>query len=186
MVLNNAKLSTWENNIITGHRKGYPGGVKEHDLSALTLRPARPEDGPELNRVCYPHYSAAEMTRSLATSFMQAQKNLGIRLVAELEKQIVGCGQVISWRANAEIADVVVAARHRNKGIGRLLIQRLIKEANLLGYPTVEIGVEAANEIALALYQKVGFIYQRTVSVTWQGKESVYIYLERKLTQGLI
>jgi len=117
---------------------------------------------------------------------MQAKNRLGIRLVAELDKQIVGCGQLISWRANAEIADLVVAAQHRNRGIGRVLIQELLKKARTLGYPIVEIGVEAANEIALTLYQKTGFVYQRTVSVTWQGKESVYIYLERKLHQGLI
>jgi len=124
------------------------------------------------------------MQQALNFSLNQAETRRGLRLVAEVDQQIVACGQLLKWMDGAEIADVVVAEPCRGRGIGQLLVQALLSEAATLGYPAVEIGVEAGNEIALCLYQKLGFIHRRTVTVTWQGRESVYIYLKQSLNGG--
>jgi len=154
------------------------GAICNRDL--LHLRPARPDDGPALHRICYPHYAPEEMERTLAASLKQAERGRGLRLVAEWEEQIAGCGQLLSWGRGAEIADLVVVPRYRGRGIGRELVEALLEEARRLGIPAVEIGVRPGNQRALALYQRLGFVYQRKIHLTLNKKRMAFVYLEHK------
>lgn len=147
----------------------------------VALRPARLDDGPQLCQACYPHYTPAEMERALNDSLTQAKAGRGLRLVAEHEGAIVGCGQLRRWQEGAEIADLVVAGPYRGRGIGRQLIEALLQEARSLGVPTVEIGAEAGNRRALALYRRLGFVYQRAVRVALNGDPLTLIYLNREI-----
>jgi ribosomal protein S18 acetylase RimI-like enzyme len=145
------------------------------------LRPARLDDGPQLRKVCYPYYTPEEMERALNASLVQAEAGRGLRLVAECEGAIVGCGQLWSWHRGAEIADLVVAVPFRGQGIGRRLIEALLQEARSLGVPAVEIGVEADNRGALGLYRRLGFVYRRTIRVVLNGGPLTLIYLKREM-----
>ena len=146
----------------------------------VTLRPARPDDGPQLNRVCFPRYSPREMEGALAASLSQAKAGRGVRLVARRNGEIVGSGQLVSWSQRGEIADLFVTPSCRGQGIGRALIEALLARASDLGLSKVEIGVQVDNQRALALYQRLGFTYQRTVDLTLNGTRSTIIYLERE------
>lgn len=146
----------------------------------VKLRPARPDDGPILNRICYPHYAPDEMERALAASLRQAETGRGMRLVAEQDGQIVGSGQLSSWFQGAEIADLIVTPSHRGQGIGQALIEALLEKARTLNLPAVEIGVQAGNQRALTLYQRLGFTYRRTVYLALNGTRSAFIYLEHE------
>jgi ribosomal protein S18 acetylase RimI-like enzyme len=146
----------------------------------VKLRPAQPDDGPSLNRICYPHYAPDEMEQALLASLRQAKTERGIRLVAEQDGQIVGSGQLSSWAQGAEIADLIVIPSHRGQGIGQALIEALLEKARALGLPAVEIGVQAGNQRALALYQRLGFTYRRTAYLTLNGNQSAFVYLEQK------
>jgi ribosomal-protein-alanine N-acetyltransferase len=147
----------------------------------VEVRPARLDDGPQLRQVCYPHYAPDEMERALSASLAQAADGRGLRLVAEREGQIVGCGQLRAWHRGTEIVDLVVATPFRGQGIGRRLIEALLEEADSLGVPAVEIGVEADNRRALALYRRLGFAYRRTVRLALDGSQLTLIYLEREM-----
>jgi ribosomal protein S18 acetylase RimI-like enzyme len=147
----------------------------------VEVRPARLYDGPQLCQVCYPHYTLEEMQQALSASLTQAAAGRGLRLVAEREGQIVGCGQLSAWHRGTEITDLVVAAPFRGQGIGRTLIEALLQEARSLGLPAVEIGVEADNRRALDLYRRLGFVYRRTVRLALDGSPLTLIYLEREM-----
>jgi ribosomal protein S18 acetylase RimI-like enzyme len=147
----------------------------------VELRPARLDDGPQLRQVCYPHCAPDEMERALKVSQTRAATGRGLRLVAERDGQIVGCGQLWAWHRGAEIADLVVAAPFRGQGIGRKLIEALLQEARSLGVVAVEIGVEADNRRALALYRRLGFVYRRTIWLTLNGSPLALIYLKREM-----
>jgi ribosomal protein S18 acetylase RimI-like enzyme len=121
------------------------------------------------------------MERALNDSLTQAKAGRGLRLVAECEGAIVGCGQLRRWQRGAEIADLVVAGPFRGRGIGRRLIEALLQEARSLGVPRVEIGVEADNGRALALYRRLGFVYQRTLRVVLNGDPLTLVYLNREI-----
>jgi L-amino acid N-acyltransferase YncA len=52
---------------------------------------------------------------------------------------------------------VYVAPAYRGKGIGRLIVQALIAEAQQMGKHVVVAGVEKSNEASLCLHRSLGF-----------------------------
>ncbi len=122
------------------------------------------------------------MEQVLAASLARTERGDGLRLIAEWDGEVVGCGQLVGWFHNqCEVADLVVTPSFRRRGIGRALIQALKAEAARLGYAAVEIGVQADNRRALALYQQLGFAYQRTVQWKVDGRPVALLYLRCKV-----
>ncbi|MGH8708873.1 MAG: GNAT family acetyltransferase, partial [Burkholderiales bacterium] len=58
---------------------------------------------------------------------------------------------------------LAVAERHRGKGYGRLLMQRIEKELEALGCPKVNIQIRAANAAVVAFYEKLGYARDETL-----------------------
>jgi phosphinothricin acetyltransferase len=52
---------------------------------------------------------------------------------------------------------VYVDARHRGKGVGRLLLQATIAEAEQQGYHVLVGGIDAANLVSIRLHESLGF-----------------------------
>lgn len=94
-------------------------------------------------------------------------------IVAEAAGAIVGWGSLNSFnprRAYDFVADfsIYVARGWRGKGVGSLLLARLIELARDLGYHKLVLSAFPWNEGGMALYQKFGF---RTVGIyREQGK----------------
>ncbi len=86
---------------------------------------------------------------------MDQGRALGI--VAVCDGDVIAYGQITLWPHTAEISDLIVTELWRSKGIGTLLIHRLIEAARDWQMPLVEIGVALDNPRALALYQRLGF-----------------------------
>jgi ribosomal protein S18 acetylase RimI-like enzyme len=143
------------------------------------VRPIEAADGPALHRTCYPGDSAAVIDQAVAVSLVRARAGRGVRLVAEWEGEVVGSGQLIPWRQNAEIADLVVAPGFRRRGIGRALLAALLDAARSRGYRMVEIGADCDNEAALSLYRQSGFVDHRTIRLQIDGVERTLVYLAR-------
>ncbi len=57
----------------------------------------------------------------------------------------------------SEIPDIVIDKQYRNKGLGKVLLDNVIKELKSQGIDTVFLEVRVSNEPARALYEKVGF-----------------------------
>lgn len=56
----------------------------------------------------------------------------------------------------AEVS-VYIAASKRGKGIGKILLQRLVAESEKHGYWTLQAGILSENKISIALHQSCGF-----------------------------
>ena len=52
---------------------------------------------------------------------------------------------------------LIVKAEYRNRGIGGVLIDHIVKKAVEMGYSEISIGVDKSNAVALHLYQGKGF-----------------------------
>jgi L-amino acid N-acyltransferase YncA len=88
--------------------------------------------------------------------------HLPLRLVAE-EK-----GGVLAWAAltpyssrecyrGVAESSVYVAGRARGRGVGRALMERLVRDSEEAGFWTLQAGVFPENEESLALHRRCGF-----------------------------
>ena len=92
---------------------------------------------------------------------MKVKDDLPI-FVAEENNVIVGFssfGPFRAWQAYKYTVEnsVYVAATHRGKGIGRLLIEPLIKTAKEKDMHAIIAGIDATNEASLKLHYSFGF-----------------------------
>jgi len=77
--------------------------------------------------------------------------------VAECAGEVVGLVGLIVREAEAEIEPVVVAARWRGQGIGRMLLERVEEEARGLGARFLTISPVVRNVEAISLFHRCGF-----------------------------
>ena len=78
--------------------------------------------------------------------------------VAEVEGKVVGmAGLLVHSKDEAEVEPVVVTAAHRSRGIGSLLVDRVVEETRKTGIRFLSIRPVVRNERALSLYVRLGF-----------------------------
>jgi ribosomal-protein-alanine N-acetyltransferase len=75
---------------------------------------------------------------------------------AESERAVVGYAGLIAYDDEAHVATIGVAAAAQGKGIGSLLLDALLAEADRRS-PVVLLEVRADNEVAQGLYRRRGF-----------------------------
>ena len=86
------------------------------------------------------------------------------RLIAEEEESILG------WAALSPVSSrcvyggvgevsVYIASKSRGKGVGKLLMERLIEESEEAGLWTIQSGIFPENQASVKLHEKVGFRY---------------------------
>ena len=85
-------------------------------------------------------------------------------LVAELNGVIVGWASLSKWSDRCAYSDTAeislyVQEKYQGKGIGRHLIEAIIKEGKKTGLHTIIARITAGNESSLHLHRSVGFTY---------------------------
>ena len=83
--------------------------------------------------------------------------------VAEQDGQIMGLSSIGPFRNWAGYKytvenSIYVDAKHRGKGIARLLMPPLINAAKNLGMHTIVAGIDASNDASIRLHQSFGFV----------------------------
>jgi len=81
-----------------------------------------------------------------------------VRLVVELDGQVVANGQLTLGRHTGEIGSLVVAPSCRRRGIGRVLLDALIERARRRGVRVLEIAARADASWVRAWYERQGFV----------------------------
>lgn len=149
--------------------------------ATFRLRPVIPQDAAALHENCWPHYSLAAIREMLERAQDLTRRRRGLGVVALIDEHPIGYVQLTIWPRVAEISDLIVAPTWRANGIGTAMIHHLIDLARQWPMHQVEIGVAQANSRAHALYQRLGFIENRSLTLDLgQGPEPV-IYLSMSL-----
>ena len=78
-------------------------------------------------------------------------------LVAEEEEQIIGFAGVVMVLDEAELTNVAVLKSRQKEGIGRLLIESLIRLIAECGVEILHLEVRVSNSKAISLYQRMDF-----------------------------
>jgi len=94
---------------------------------------------------------------------------------------LLGCGALRELSPDhAELKSMHTAARHRGKGVGRAMLEHILKEAQARGYKRIslETGSMEAFAPARALYRRYGFVecppfgsYRRDPHSTFMTRE---------------
>lgn len=84
------------------------------------------------------------------------------RIAAEVDKELTGwaCLSPVSDRCvygGVAEASVYISKKHRGKGIGKMLLNKLIEESEREGFWTLQAGVFPENTASLKLIEKLGF-----------------------------
>ena len=83
-------------------------------------------------------------------------------MVAEHDVHIIGWASLSAWSDRCAYSDtaevsVYIKEEHQGKGIGRKLLETIIKEGEKLGLHTVIARIAKGNEISVHLHESVGF-----------------------------
>jgi putative acetyltransferase len=83
----------------------------------------------------------------------------GRLLLVEYESQLAGCVALHPWETGiCEMKRLYLRPDFRGKGIGRILAQRIMEEARLIGYRRMRLDtVEPVMKDAVAMYRRLGF-----------------------------
>lgn len=129
------------------------------------IRPARLEDAQALHRHCYPAQPLEDVRDYLAWSLRRAEQGQILRLVAEVEGQVVGNVQLTVWGQDGEVGSLVVSENFRRRGLARRLVTAAIEEAKQRGLVSLEISGYEDQTDTLAFYERLGFQRVQTTPV---------------------
>jgi len=137
----------------------------------INIRTAKEDDLPQLldiyNEVIANTtavYQYEPHTLEMRKEWFETKQQQGFPVfVAEEENVILGFstfGAFRNWQAYKFSVEnsVYVDAKHRGKGIGKLLLQPLIDEAKRMNMHTIVAGIDATNEASIALHKQFGFV----------------------------
>ena len=108
-------------------------------------------------------YDYEPHTLAMRKQWFDTKKQQGFPVfVAIAEEKIVGFSSIGPFRAWAAYQysvenSIYVAAGQRGKGIGKLLLEPLIKAAAELDLHTIIAGIDATNEVSIKLHRSLGF-----------------------------
>lgn len=137
----------------------------------MLIRPATEEDLPAMldiyndiiaNTTAVWHYEPHTLQMRKEWFEQRQQQGFPIFVAVENEK-ILGFstfGSFRPWPGYSKTVEnsVYVAADSRGKGVAKLLLPPLIEAAKQLGIHVMVAGIDADNEISIALHKKFGFI----------------------------
>ena len=138
-----------------------------------SLRPVCLTDAADLHRNCFPEQSLEEVQSYLRWCLAQVPKGRMVRLIAQVDRQVIANGQLAIHRRDGEIGSLVVAHEHRKQGIGGALLDALISEAWKKGVRTLEVWARSDLSWLQAWYQRRGFVFH--ANKTLPGGESVVV-----------
>ncbi|GAB3689972.1 GNAT family N-acetyltransferase [Nocardiopsis oceani] len=105
--------------------------------------------------------AAHELSRYPVTQFVAPH---GCLVLAELEGEVVAGGALRPYRADraqepdtVEFKRIWTSARHRRRGLGRLIMTALEGAARDLGYGRVILFTGPSQPEAVALYERIGY-----------------------------
>jgi phosphinothricin acetyltransferase len=131
--------------------------------TAVDIRDVRPEDWPRVAEIYWDGMRDGLATFETEVPSWQAWEAAhSLRLVAVVDREIVGFAALSpasSRRCYAGVAEnsVYVAREAQGKGIGRALLETLIKAARKAGVWTIQTSIFPENRASLALHEGCGF-----------------------------
>jgi ribosomal protein S18 acetylase RimI-like enzyme len=152
----------------------------------VTIREATPEDVAAARRLFreYADWLGVDLSfqsfdEELAGLPQPYTRPHGFLLFAESAGAVVGCVAAKKLGDGlAEAKRLYVIAEYRGRGIGRQLMERLLRETQEIGYRAVRLDTLPQMQAARRLYKALGF---RRIAAYYHNPIAGTVYMERSL-----
>ena len=126
---------------------GSTASIRRANAADILAIRALASQSPEAAQWSEQHYDELASTESAR-----------VALVAEDGGEVLGFLVARDVAGELELENIAVAANARRRGIGRKLVEELVKVAVQRGIRTVHLEVRSQNRAARALYERMGFV----------------------------
>jgi ribosomal protein S18 acetylase RimI-like enzyme len=131
----------------------------------VSLRLATLEEAEILRLICYPTFTLPEFLPFLERVLKRQAAGRACFFLLTVNQEPVAAALLSRLAHTAELSDLAVLPAYQRQGWGRYLVQTLMAYAQQHSWLPLEIGVKSQNTAALALYQQVGFVPDRTLKL---------------------
>jgi L-amino acid N-acyltransferase YncA len=137
--------------------------MDERTAAGVSVRPLLSDDWPAVRRIYEEGIATGNATfETEAPDWTAWDRGHTLRLVAEEG------GEVLGWAALSPVSErcvyagvaedsIYVSTGVQGRGIGRLLLDELVRQAEADGIWTVQTGIFPENEASLGLHERCGF-----------------------------
>lgn len=129
-----------------------------------------------------------EETKQMNIKMDKVIKNEAVMLLVLFGNKIIGIGDItMQERTSSHVGvfGLTIAKNFRNEGIGRLLMELVLKEAikNIKQLRIVTLGIFEGNSIAREMYKKFGFIVSGRMpeGIKYKNKFIDHIFMYKKI-----
>ncbi|MCK9478927.1 MAG: ribosomal protein S18-alanine N-acetyltransferase [Firmicutes bacterium] len=95
--------------------------------------------------------------------------------VALKEDKVIGYGGMWAVAGEGHITNIAVSPQYRRNGLGRLLLQKLLKKAETLDLDVLMLEVRVSNTAAISLYHSMGFFAVGSRKNYYYGNEDALL-----------
>ncbi|HEY8173174.1 MAG TPA: GNAT family N-acetyltransferase, partial [Dehalococcoidia bacterium] len=135
---------------------------------SIELRPVKPDDVPELGRICYEAFKDIAESHGFPPDFASVEFAQGVIGLLVQQEQVYsvaafdgdaprGSNYINMWGDVAGIGPISVDLAAQGAGIGRELMVDVIRSARGQGYEMIRLLQDSFNMRSLALYASLGF-----------------------------
>lgn len=121
----------------------------------MVVREMHVEDLPQVMEIEQDLFSVPWTKEGFLTFLL---KDNAMFLVVEEKDKILGYCGLLMVLDEGDITNVAVCRNRQKEGIGRFLLESLIRLASLRGIETIHLEVRSGNESAIRLYKRCGFV----------------------------
>lgn len=133
-------------------------------------------------------FSLNEENKQMNPKFKKIIKNQAVMLVVFYGNKIIGIGDITMQERTSNhvgVLGLTIAKNFRNEGIGRLLMELVLREAkkNIKQLRIVTLGIFEGNSAALEMYKKFGFIVSGRMpeGIKYKNKFIDHIFMHKKI-----
>ena len=131
----------------------------------MDIRQYQPEDEASVIRL----WTECELVRSWNDPRKDIQRKLTVQpelfLVGELGGELVASVMAGFDGHRGWVNYLAVSGKHRKRGFGRMLMEKVEADLKAMGCPKVNMQVRASNAAVLAFYERLGYAQDQTVSL---------------------
>ena len=142
--------------------------AREPRTTDVSLRPARPEDAPDLGRICYEAFRSISSRHNFPEDFPSPEVAAGMLagliehpgfygVVAECDGRVLGSNFLDERSVIAGVGPITVDPGVQDRGVGRRLMLDVLDRAEARRFVGVRLVQAAYHTRSLSLYARLGF-----------------------------